>query len=52
MRRYHGVDPKAASNRLHTIKFNHGMGGVDNVIFDLTGNVYNQLGEWIGTSTR
>ena len=52
LNQYHGVDPSVASDRLHAIKRGLGMGGADNVIFDLTGNVYTQSRQYIGTLTR
>ena len=51
--RYHGVDPATASNRLHDIKSAAGRGAADNVIFDLTGNVYDPATRsWLGTMTQ
>jgi len=52
LEKYHGIDPKEASERLHYIKRIARLGPADNVIFDLTGNVYKQTGEWIGTLTK
>ena len=50
---YHGIDPNVASMRLHDIKRQAGMGGADNVLFDLTGNVFHPVtGEWLDTLTR
>ena len=40
LEQFHGVDRVTASARLHAIKARHGRGGDDNVLFDLTGNVY------------
>ena len=52
LQKYHGVDVAKASERLHKIKAGLGMGGASNVVFDLTGNVYNKLGEYIGSLTK
>jgi len=50
---YHGIDPALASERLHTIKAANGFGAADNVVLDLTGNVYNPgTGEWLGSLTQ
>jgi RHS repeat-associated protein len=37
---FHGVPQDVASTRLHEIKHNVGRGGADNVLFDLTGGVW------------
>ena len=49
---YHGIDPALASQRLHEIKPAAGLSGTDDVIFDRTGNVYDQSGLWIGSLTE
>jgi len=52
LERYHGVDRNIASERLHEIKLNAGRGPNDNVLFDMTGNVYDPATrEWIGSMT-
>ena len=52
LEKYHGIDPNDASARLHEIKENTGRGGADNVLFDMSGNVYNpDTREWIGSLT-
>ncbi len=40
LEKYHGVDRTKASEILHEIKRTSGRGGADNVLFDLTGGVY------------
>jgi RHS repeat-associated protein len=52
LERFHGIDPVTASERLHDIKRTAGHGPADNVIFDLTGNIYDQIGNWIGSLTQ
>ena len=52
LERFHGIDPATASERLHQIKAATGRGPADNVIFDLTGNIYDELGNWIGSLTE
>jgi hypothetical protein len=48
----HGINPTLASERLHAIKAANGFGAADNVVLDLTGNVYNPgTGDWIGSLT-
>lgn len=49
LERYHGVDSNTASDRLHQIKQQAGLGGADDVRLDLTGNVYDQAGNWLGS---
>ena len=49
---YHGIDENTASARLHDIKHEMGLGGDDNVTFDLTGGVWNASGEYLGTLTQ
>jgi hypothetical protein len=56
LRDYHGIAIHVASERLHRLKARHGLRGNDDVIFDLTGNVYiarqSSPGlEWVGTLT-
>lgn len=51
LERYNGIDPVKASDRLHEIKRSAGFGAADNVIFDLSGNVYDQAGNLIGSLT-
>jgi hypothetical protein len=38
--KYHGIEAQTASDRLHLLKEAAGRGPADNVVFDLTGNVY------------
>ena len=52
LEKYHGVSAQVASERLHQIKRAAGLGGADSVTFDLTGNVYDQFGVWIGSLTQ
>jgi RHS repeat-associated protein len=52
LERFHGVNANVASERLHKIKKAAGLRGADNLIFDLTGNVYDQSGVWIGSLTQ
>jgi len=52
LEKYHGIDPNLASERLHQIKPETGHGASDNVIFDLSGNVYDQSGNWLGSLTE
>ena len=52
LERFHGIDPAVASERLHEIKAAAGHGAADNVIFDLTGNIYEQDRNWIGSLTE
>lgn len=50
---HHGIDRKLASERLHKIKQENGLGGADNVILDYTGNVYSpQTLELVGSLTE
>ena len=52
LKKYHGIDPKLASKRLHEIKKAAGYAGKD-VILDRTGNVYNPVTkELIGSLTE
>ncbi|MDP9068427.1 MAG: hypothetical protein M3N53_08820 [Actinomycetota bacterium] len=51
--RYHGIDPRLASKRLHEIKPQSGRGGAANVIFDRTGGVWDpNTGEYLGSLTQ
>ncbi|KJS02307.1 MAG: hypothetical protein VR68_03225 [Peptococcaceae bacterium BRH_c4a] len=53
LEQYHGIDPKVASERLHQIKANAVRGADDNVLFDMTGNVYDPVTrEWLGSLTE
>jgi hypothetical protein len=53
LKKYHGIDPKVASVRLHDIKGHFGYGPNDDLLFDLTGNVYDPIrGEWLGSLTE
>lgn len=50
---YHGIPEHLASERLHALKDALGLGGADNLLFDLTGNVFDPLtGEWLGSLTE
>ncbi len=50
---HHGIDPDVASARLHAIKRANGLGGSDNVVFDLTGNVWDpRTGDYLGSLTQ
>jgi hypothetical protein len=49
----HGIDRGTASQRLHKIKAAEGRGPADNVIFELTGNVYDPTtGAYLGSLTQ
>ncbi|MGH8991090.1 MAG: hypothetical protein ACRDZ7_06130, partial [Acidimicrobiia bacterium] len=49
---HHGLDPRVASNRLHVLKQQGGLGAADDVVIGKTGDVYNaQTGERLGTLT-
>jgi hypothetical protein len=51
--RFHGIDPRLASARLHAIKDEFGLSGAENVLIDRTGNVYDQFTrEWLGSLTQ
>jgi RHS repeat-associated protein len=53
LKRYHGVDPRDASARLHAIKNSSGLRGDENVLIDRTGNVYDSVTrERLGSLTR
>lgn len=52
LRKYPGVNPEVASNRLHRLKEPGGLGPADNVAIRRTGDVYNaQTGERMGSLT-
>jgi hypothetical protein len=52
LEKHHGLDPKVASNRLHKLKENGGLGAADDVVIGKTGDVYNaSTGERLGTLT-
>ncbi len=52
LQKYHGVDPTVASNRLHKIKQQAGLGAADDVAIGRTGDVYNAAtGERLGSLT-
>ena len=46
--KYHGISKDNASERLHNIKYSYGLPANYNCIFDFTGGVYNQYGEYLG----
>jgi hypothetical protein len=51
--RFHGIERNLASDRLHQIKRLHGLGSDEEVIFDYTGNVYDQLtADHLGSLTQ
>jgi hypothetical protein len=53
LERFHAVDPRLASERLHDIKAATGRGAADNVVFDMTGNVFSpETGELLGSLTE
>ena len=53
LERHHGISPKLAGFRLHAIKRAAGREGDANVVFDLTGNVYDpDSGEVLGSLTQ
>lgn len=52
LKKYHGIDPTVASNRLHKIKQRAGLGAADEVVIGRTGDVYNaRTGERLGSLT-
>jgi RHS repeat-associated protein len=52
LQRNHGIEPRLASERLHKIKADHGLGGRD-VLIDRTGNVYHPVSkELLGSLTQ
>ena len=53
LNRFHGIDRTLASGRLHTLKATMGLQGDDNVVFDMTGNVYAPVSsDYLGTLTE
>jgi hypothetical protein len=53
LKRNHGIDPATASERLHALKKKSGRGADDNVIFGVTGCVYDSdTREWLGSLTE
>lgn len=53
LEKFNGISPALASERLHGIKQAAGLGGADNVIFDLSGGVYHpETLEFLGTMTE
>ena len=53
LERFHGIDPRVASARLHAIKDEFGLSGADHVLIDRTGNVYDPVTrEWLGSLTQ
>lgn len=52
LERYDGIDRGLASTQLHEIKAATGRGPANDVVFDLTGNVYDPgTGELLGSLT-
>lgn len=52
LKKHHGLDPEVASNRLHKLKKDGGLGAADDVAIGRTGDVYNaQTGERLGSLT-
>jgi hypothetical protein len=50
---FHGVPSNIAGHRLHEIKKNRGISANVELLFDLTGNVFDpDTLEWIGCLTR
>jgi catalase (peroxidase I) len=50
--KYHGMTAQLTSDRLHLLKEAHGRGPADNVVFDLTGNVFDSdTLAWLGSLT-
>jgi len=55
LQRHHGINPHAASERLHGIKASPsiGRGPADNILIDRTGNVYDPITRaWLGSLTE
>lgn len=51
--RYHGIEPYQARNRLHALKHGEGRPPDAELLFDLTGNVYDPVTrEWLGSLTE
>jgi hypothetical protein len=52
LRRYDGIDPNVASNRLHKIKDESGLAANDDVLIGATGDVYDaRTGTRLGSLT-
>lgn len=53
LEKYHGIDRRLASERLHDIKFKNGLPNDMDLIFDMTGNVYSPTRlELLGSLTQ
>jgi hypothetical protein len=53
LRVYHGISEQSASERLHAIKKHSARGPEDNVLFDLTGGVFDpRTLEFLGSLTE
>ena len=53
LRKYHGIERHVASARLHELKDREGRAPDDDLLFDLTGNVYDpDTREWLGSLTE
>lgn len=53
LQRYHGIDSRLASERLHQIKSAWGRGPAQNVLFDRTGGVWDPAtGQYLGSLTQ
>jgi hypothetical protein len=53
LEKHHGISERLASARLHAIKEATGRGPADDVLFDLTGNVYDPKNRmWLGSLTE
>jgi uncharacterized protein RhaS with RHS repeats len=53
LRRNHGIDPHTLGERLHETKRRFGLGGADNVVFDMTGNMWDpRTREYLGSLTE
>jgi hypothetical protein len=49
---HHGVSRGDASDRLHAIKSQHGVGAAERIVIGRTGCVYRESdGEWLGSLT-
>ena len=52
LEKFHGISPALAGDRLHALKGHFGRSADDNVLFDLTGNIYDpDTLEWLGSLT-
>ena len=50
---HHGISRHVAGDRLHVIKADELRGPADNVIFDMTGNMFDPAtGQWLGSLTE